>query len=279
MYPYTLFTVFGLQITLYSLCMAAGIILCFLFLWFALRRAGFNRDARDIILITGLIAIPLGIFFAMLFQSVYDYIEAPAEGFRLTGRMTFLGGLLGGALCYLLFYNLYAHVIAPNAKAKWLKNNANAGLCDALPLIPIGIVIAHAFGRLGCFFAGCCSGEPSDAWYAIACSSDYPGVKVVPIQLFECIFLFLLGGVMTVLWAKHRAGYNFAVYAVAYGIWRFCIEFLRGDDRGAFLGALSPSQFWSLVMAVCGIGYIFLYRFVLTKKCRLAPPSETENDA
>lgn len=269
MYPNTLFSIFGPDVTLYSLCMAAGIICCFLFLWVTLKKAGFNNDARDIILCTGLLAVPVGIFFAMLFQSIYDYLDDPTAAFRLTGKMTFLGGLIGGAAAYLLFYNLYMYVIAPRTKIRWLKNNANAGLCDALPVIPIGISLAHAFGRLGCFFAGCCSGEPSDAWFAIACSETYPGVRVVPVQLFECLFLLVLSGVMAFLWFRFRCGYNLSVYSIGYGVWRFCIEFLRGDARGSFVGTLSPSQFWSLILIVCGIAYIFLYRFALRKKCRL----------
>lgn len=269
MYPNTLFSIFGPDVTLYSLCMAAGIICCFLFLWVTLKKAGFNNDARDIILCTGLLAVPVGIFFAMLFQSIYDYLDDPTATFRLTGKMTFLGGLIGGAVAYLLFCNLYMYVIAPRTKIRWLKNNANAGLCDALPVIPIGISLAHAFGRLGCFFAGCCSGEPSDAWFAIACSETYPGVRVVPVQLFECLFLLVLSGVMAFLWFRFRCGYNLSVYSIGYGVWRFCIEFLRGDARGSFVGTLSPSQFWSLILIVCGIAYIFLYRFVLRKKRRL----------
>ena len=150
----------------------------------------------------------------------------------------------------------------------------NASLSDALPFIPIGIAIAHAFGRLGCLFAGCCYGKPTDAWYGLKCAHGWnetlkmnmSGVTVIPTQLFEMLFLFALAGVMALLYFKFKLNYNFGVYAIAYGIWRFIIEFFRIDDRGGVAGAaLSPSQILSIIMVLLGVGYIFLQYYVLSK--------------
>ena len=129
--------------------------------------------------------------------------------------MTFQGGLIGGVVSFLIVWNLYVFVIAPRTKIKILQNNMNASISDALPIIPIGITIAHAFGRLGCTFAGCCHGAETDAWYGIwMYTVEFGHAKVVPTQLFECIFLFALGGVMTLLLFKFKFKYNFGLYAV-----------------------------------------------------------------
>jgi len=267
MYPHTIIKIFDLEFNLYGICMAAGLLCCFLFLYFTFRKLKFNDSASDLILVVGVFATALGLFFAVLFQSVYDFIANPDpdKKFYITGRMTFLGGLIGGVASYILLYCLYVFVIAPRTKVKWLQNDANAGISDALPVIPIGICIAHAFGRLGCFFAGCCSGAPTDAWYGLPCSNTYPGQNVVPVQLFEACVLLVLAAVMAFLFFRYRFPCNFTVYAIGYGVWRFCIEFVRADDRGEFLFSLTPSQFWSIVMVICGVGYAFLYRFCLKK--------------
>jgi phosphatidylglycerol:prolipoprotein diacylglycerol transferase len=90
--------------------------------------------------------------------------------------------------------------------------------------------------------------------------------KVVPTQLFECAFLFVLAAVMMVLFFKFKFNCNFGLYAIAYGIWRFLIEFVRDDYRGQFLGtAITPSQFWSIVMVVLGIAYFFVYKYLFKK--------------
>lgn len=277
MYPYPIFTVFGQGVYLYGICMAVGIIACFGFLMWAFTKRNFNDNSIDTILFVGIFGAAIGIFSAALFQAVYDYIDNPSAGFRF-GGMTFLGGLIGGVVGYLAIYWLYIYVIAPRTKIKWLQNNMNAGLTDALPIIPIGIVIAHAFGRLGCFFAGCCYGAETDAWYGI----QFPGHSspVVPTQLFECIYLLILAIVMIFLFYKFKFKCNLGVYCIAYGVWRFLIEFVRADERGAFVAGLTPSQFWSIIMVVLGIGYFFLYKYVLKNKMKhpeLQPPIREKN--
>ncbi|MDE5942610.1 MAG: prolipoprotein diacylglyceryl transferase, partial [Clostridia bacterium] len=274
MYPKPLFTIFGRGVYLYGICLALGIIACFIFLYITMKKKKFNDASIDMIIFIGFFGTAFGIFAAMLFQSVYNYIDNPAAGFHLSG-MTFIGGLIGGVVSFLGVYNLYIYVIHPRTKIGWLKPELNATLSDALPFIPIAITIAHAFGRLGCFFGGCCYGAPAD--WGLYCAGSYDevtgiftlGEKVIPTQLFEMCFLLLLGGAMALLYFKFKFNYNFAVYAIAYGIWRFILEFVRDDDRGQFLGtALTPSQFWCIFMVILGVGYVFLQMYWLKKLMR-----------
>ena len=53
---------------------------------------------------------------------------------------------------------------------------------------------------------------------------------------------------------------------IAYGIFRFFIEYLRNDDRGGFIPGISPSQFWSILMVVLGVGLIFLVEYLWKKR-------------
>lgn len=267
MHPDPIFTVFGKGVYLYGICMALGLIACFAFLIITMRIKKFNEASSDTIIFIGIFGTGFGILAAAIFQGVYNVIADPSEGFSLNS-MTFIGGLIGGVSSFLGVYFLYMYVVRPRTKIKLLTNEMNATLTDALPFIPIAITIAHAFGRLGCFFAGCCYGRPTDAWFGIACADDPSliGVKVIPTQLFEMIFLLVLGGVMALLYFKFKFNYNFAVYAVTYGIWRFVLEFFRDDERGQFLGtAVSPSQFWCILMVILGVGYVFLQYYVLSK--------------
>ncbi len=278
-----LFSIGSLHVQYYGLCMAVGIILCFVFLYMTMQKFNYNEEAIDKILIIGICATAFGVFMAMVFQALYDYIEKPSGGFSLSGSMTFYGGLIGGVVSFLTVWNLYIFVIAPRTKIKLLQNNMNASLTDALKIIPIGVTIAHAFGRLGCTFAGCCHGGETNAWYGIWMFIDRddngfplsPMVKVVPTQLFECLFLVLLTAVMVVLLFKFKFKYNLAVYAIAYGVWRFVIEFVRKDHRGSFIPGITPSQLWSIVIVLLGIGYFFLYKYFLCrfeKHPELQPP-------
>ena len=63
---------------------------------------------------------------------------------------------------------------------------------------------------------------------------------------------------MLILLLKYKFNYNLSLYLISYGIFRFLIEFLRGDERGAFIKGISPSQFWSIIMIVIGVVLIII---------------------
>ena len=94
--------------------------------------------------------------------------------------------------------------------------------------------------------------------------------KMVPVQLFESIFLFILAAVLIVLFFKNKGRHKFPlmpVYCIGYGIWRFFIEFARTDDRGnTFIPFLTPSQLIALLLIVVGVVYFLLWFFKLRKK-------------
>ena len=260
MYPDNLFSIFGVGIDLYSICFFVGVIACLIFAIYAMKKCGYSSTARDTIIIIGIISIALGLFFGVLAQAFYDFIEDPSKGFKITGSMTFLGGLIGGIIVFLGLYFLYVYVINPRLKEKnFFKSDMNKGVWYLVRIAPISITIAHAFGRIGCLFAGCCHGHVTTAWYGIWNASV--GAKTVPIPLYESIFLFVLSAVMILLLFRFRSKDTMAVYLVSYGIWRFVIEFFRDDHRGNFIPGLSPSQFWSIIMVIAGVAVFFIYRY------------------
>ena len=256
MYPNELFNIFGISIDLYSICFIVGIIACFVFTYIALKKCGYSYTARDTIMIIGIFAILIGILSAALFQAFYNLIAG--RGFTFQG-MTFIGGLIGGVISFLGIYFLYVYVINPRLKEKnFFKSDMNKGVWYLLRIAPISITIAHAFGRLGCMFAGCCHGHVTHEWYGIW--NEGLHAHTVPIQLYEAIFLFTISVAMIVLLFAFKFKYNMSLYLVSYGVWRFIIEYFRADYRGDFIPGLSPSQFWSIVMVLLVVAIFFVYR-------------------
>ncbi|MBQ8429408.1 MAG: prolipoprotein diacylglyceryl transferase [Clostridia bacterium] len=250
MYPDKILGLFHM----YGLMIGIGILACFGILFWYGKKQKVEESFLDFLFYNGIISIALGFGSAALFQATYDYIENPEAGFQF-GGITFIGGLIGGVVTFLVVYFAF-------------RKKFKSRLIDVLSFIPCCILVAHAFGRVGCFFAGCCHGEETEAWYGIYMYARSFGkyAKVVPTHLFEAIFLFALFAVCFILVWKKKFRHNFSVYLIAYGIFRFCLEFLRGDDRGQFIGSISPSQFWSLMMIVLGVGLIFLLRWVYQKR-------------
>lgn len=207
---------------------------------------GLNRVARvgeavyRMYAVVALVSIAVGAGCAFLFQAVYDFAETGR--FELRG-MTFLGGLVGGALAFVC-----GGLIADRRE---LVRQAEL----ALPCV----TVAHALGRIGCFLAGCCYGRESDFGLYFPAL----GKKVIPTQLYEAIFLFALTALLLIIVIKsaRRAslrGAALPVYLYAYSLFRFTIEFFRDDPRGAFLGPLSPSQVICIIMFAAALALITL---------------------
>ena len=251
---------------LYGIMIAVGILCCFLLLFFYGKKRKIDSKFIDFVFYNAIASIAFGFFSAALFQATYNYIENPEAGFDLGGGITFIGGLIGGVATFLILYFIF-------------RKKFKGKIIDILSFAPCCITIAHGFGRIGCFFAGCCHGPETDAWYGIYMYATSLGKKatVVPTQLYEAIFLFALCAVCFLLVWKKKFKHNLSVYLIAYGIFRFCLEFVRADDRGQFLGSLTPSQFWSIVMIIAGIALIFLLRPAYKKReAELALQAEKE---
>lgn len=259
MFPEPLFW----NVHLYGVMIAIGILGCFLTLSLYVKYKKVDEKISDFVFYNAIISIAIGFLSATLFQSIYNYLENPNNGFEW-GGMTFLGGLIGGVATFLIIYCATKNNIRKNYKGT---------LIDIMPVVPSCITIAHAFGRIGCFCAGCCYGKKTDSFLGVT----FPGMShaVYPTQLFEAVFLFLFFAVLTYLAFKKntKGNLNMSIYLIGYGIWRFFIEFLRGDDRGKLFGILSPSQFWSIVMVVIGLALLFVVPTVMKK---LKPQSSAE---
>lgn len=247
MYP----DLFGIENFSYTLCMVLGIVLAIVFEIIFLKKKGMMFDGLVDFLICACFAVSAGVVFSILFENGYEFIQNP-EKFKWTWGMTFYGGLIGGAGGFLLTYFL-------------MRKNVKFDIRDVLTSAPIAIAIAHSIGRVGCFLAGCCYGRVTDSWIGLPCSQNNPGVNVIPTQLIEAIFLFILAMTMLVLLLKAKFKYNLPLYILAYAIFRFVIEFYRDDPRGVKF-ALTPSQIWCIVLFVGSIPVFFVIKYLFKNK-------------
>lgn len=225
----------------YSIMILIGVIACFMLLWFYSKKRKIDEKYTLDIMILGCVSIVIGFGFAVFFQFIFDLLK-DINGIRF-GAMTFYGGLIGGVISFILIYKFWIKKFYPEQK-----------LNDILPIAPACITIAHGFGRIGCFLAGCCYGKETTSWIGM----KFPGMTsaVYPTQLFEALFLFILSAILFLLAYKKFFKYNMSIYLFSYGIFRFLLEFLRGDNRGAII-LLSPSQWISIIAIIISIILFF----------------------
>ena len=247
MYPYKIFNLFYL----YGLMIAIGLLAAFIVLFYWGKKKKIEEKFVDFIFYNGIASIIVGFGAAALFQATYNYIENPEAGFQLGGGITFMGGLVGGVVCFLGVYFIF-------------RKRFKTKLVDTLSMFPCAILIGHAFGRIGCFFAGCCYGKETDCFLGV----QFPGFSapVHPTQLYEAAFLFLMFGICFYLLMKKDFKHNLSLYLVSYGTFRFLIEYVRADHRGEFVAGISPSQFWGIIMVVAGVALYFALWYLEKRK-------------
>lgn len=133
----------------------------------------------------------------------------------------------------------------------WLARRYEAPVASVVDLVATWTPLTHAFGRLGCWFAGCCWGAPSDVGWAVQFDEAsvayqvgevaHVGAHTVPLhptQLYESVGLGLCFVVMLAArrhYGADRPWRQASRYALCYGILRTVTEVFRGDASRGYL--------------------------------------------
>lgn len=193
----------------------------------------------------------IGLVSAGLLDALF---KLPISGeFKITG-ITFYGGFMGAAA------SLYIILKATPSKTDY-------SLPEWFNLLTIPFILFHIFGRIGCFFGGCCYGKETDCYLGVIFPDNptnniiHNGAKRYPTQLFEATALMII--FLLLLKRKNK----FIHYVFLYAVARFMIEFFRGDERGYISGILSPAQYISVWLLTA----IIIYTGITTWKKRHKP--------
>jgi phosphatidylglycerol:prolipoprotein diacylglycerol transferase len=182
-----------------------------------------------------------------LFITEFDFYSSHPDQIISLARSagTFYGGLIFGILF-----------------SVWFIRRHRLDFKQVSDVLSPGVALAQFFGRLGCFFAGCCYGRKAQEC-AIAIKSLHPDeLPRFPTQLIESILNLLNFVVLFLVYKKKKFnGLIFVLYIFNYSIIRFVVEFFRGDDdRGYIFGgmehpftSLSVPQFISILGIITSI--------------------------
>lgn len=245
MYPFIHFKNFDIPV--YGLCLLIGISLGMFvslrliikngkdpWLFIAVFAISFSFGFAFAKILYILISFPLRSFFKVLFYTLFSGKKEYAGGF------VFYGGLIGGLVG--LFFG-----------CKIVSVKVSLYIEETAIFLPL----AHGFGRVGCFFAGCCYGKEINWTFSNI-------IPRFPIQLVEAFLLFCIFALLLFLYYRGKKKLLF-VYGLFYSIIRFVLEFFRDDLERGFILSLSTSQFISIfVFFICVFYYIVI--FVIGKR-------------
>lgn len=241
----------------YGLMIGIGFILALFLGEYRAKKKGMKEEAIIDLAIIAAVGGFLGAKILYIIVSFKEFLQNPLAVIGSEGFVVY-GGIISGVLCCMLY-----------CKVKKLK------FLDYFDIVMPEVALAQAFGRIGCFLAGCCYGRPTDSVFGVVFPEDSlapAGIKLIPTQLISAAGDFAIAIILIILAdvvfkkakecsLKTKTGFGMVsgdigcIYMFLYGIGRFLVEFLRNDVRGT-VGNLSTSQFISLFIVA---GSIILY--------------------
>ena len=241
------FTLFGKTISMYMVCALVGVLLVLFFTYRLSKKRGLDEMNMLFMMLLSFVGVivfshilyavtvfdKICVFFSNLdkITSFDDFIYAMSVIF---GGSVFYGGLIGAIFVFYIYTK---------------KKRISFG--DYSDIGAMAIPLFHFFGRIGCFLSGCCYGVEWEhgLTYEHSLVESANGVARFPVQLVEAGLNLVLFFVLFYLYrkgkAKHRA---LALYLLIYPVYRFILEFFRGDSYRGFLFGLSTSQLISLIL-------------------------------
>lgn len=221
----------------------------------------------------------LMIAIGFLFALIYGTIQCKKKGldddfFFNLAMFVLVFGWLGGKVMFIIVefkkflispmsvigsqgFVVYGGIISGIATVYVYCRIKKKNFFEYIDVIAAAVAINQAFGRIGCFLAGCCYGRETDSWVGVVfpqgCMAP-AGVKLIPTQLFSAAFDIGMFVVLCILInsRKYIKGIPTSVYLIGYAVGRAIIECFRSDERGS-VGMLSTSQFISIFICIAGI--------------------------
>ena len=305
--------VFGIDLPAYFVMLAVGFALA---TWVGARwlgRLGYNRE---VVVDLGLAMVIAGVIGARLLHVVadgyfWDYVHMCTDPSRVSWQITRgeclsreTNGLwdTARAVCHPRETNCFAWaafwaggltyyggLIAASAYAVYFLRREKFPFWKTADMAGFAIPLGLAWGRMGCFLAGCCFGRVCDLPWAARFPAFSPAAElharlhripdahhlplpVHPTQLYESLGSLAIAALAYAVVAprKRYDGQVFLFFLASYSVLRALLEIAREDDRGGLLG-LSTSQWISVVILVaCAPIAVQLKRLASTPRVAVA---------
>ena len=162
------------------------------------------------------------------------------DTFLKTG-IVFYGGLIGFLLSFLLICKIW------NKQIEY----------RVVDLAVVCIPLFHFWGRLGCFFGGCCYGKETQSAFSIEYTTRINEKIVtasrIPIQLVEAAVNIVIFIVLLKLLNVEKLKKNLIkTYLFMYAAIRIVLEFFRGDlVRGVWNGVSFSQVISIMIIIIC----------------------------
>ena len=246
-----LFSIGPLTLHTYGLFVALGFMAGILVTIKLGKSAGISSNS---VMDMGFIIILSGLIGSRLVYIIIDfshYISHPLDIFKIwEGGLVFSGGLVAVIIMMLFYVKHHGYNI-------WTIGDLWAP----------GAAIGQAIGRIGCFFAGCCYGKPTDVPWGVKFSNPESitplhNVPIHPTQLYSSLSSLIIFIILIILHSKKKfKGQVFLWFLILHSTARLFLERFRGDPRGMILTEnLTMTQFIAFIILIGAVISLFIFK-------------------
>ena len=165
---------------LYGLMIGVGLLAAFAVLFYTAKKKKFDEKFIDFVFYNGIASIAVGFGAAALFQAFYNYLDNPKGGFKVGEGITFIGGLIGGIVCFLAVYFIF-------------RKRYKTRLIDVVSTLPACIIIGHVIFLSIAVTTRRTKSPPSRTTHIMAtCITAFLGIMFVYNSLYSFFLLVSL---------------------------------------------------------------------------------------
>jgi phosphatidylglycerol:prolipoprotein diacylglycerol transferase len=163
-------------------------------------------------------------------------------------------------------------LVATAAAMLWYLRRHHLSFWTTGDLWAPSLAFGQAIGRIGCFMAGCCYGQPTGTRWGVVFTNPKSlaplNIPLYPTQVFEAFSLFAVFLILIFLHGKRKfEGQVFLWYLILHSTARLFVERFRGDDRGLVPGTeMSATQLVAILILVGSVVLLFTLRSRWEKK-------------
>lgn len=265
----------GIPIYWYGVMLITGFVAAVLLARRLARREGVPPAAVSDFAVLALVSGVLGarLWFVVEFANQV-YFEADGTFIGLLPAIGRTLNISGGGLVF------YGGLLAPILVLSWWFRRRRLPVLKMFDLLAPAAMLGLTFGRIGCFFNGCCFGSVCADHCAVGIQRPAAGptwdfqvrhrgldsasqwsLPVHPAQLYaSAAALFICIVLMAAHRRKRRDGDVLALLLILYPAARFALESIREHEPSETLGFISISQAMSVVGFLIGVALLVARR-------------------
>lgn len=191
----------------YGIMAAIGFLCAIIVASFLAEKENIKKDDISDLAVYVVLSAIIGARLFYFFVEPQFFLDNPIEIFKIwKGGLVFYGGFIFGLAGAFIFIK-----------------KRNLPLGKTADIIAPALALGHGIGRIGCFFAGCCYGKPTNLPIGIVFKNHDAlaplNISLHPVQLYSVVSNFFLFAVLMFFFTKKKKdGDVFLLYL-------FCMEY------------------------------------------------------